>query len=104
MEIFCRIYALKYDIREANTVARLKKLAWWGDITSEDYREMIYIFDHIWQLRFMNQIAEYTELRKVNDSLILDDLTELEQKNLKNVLAKISIFHDKINRDFLHHS
>lgn len=101
MEIFCRIYALKYDIREANTVARLKKLAWWGDISSKEYLEMIYIFDHIWHLRFMNQIAEYTELRKVNDSLILEDLTDIEQQNLKNVLAKVSIFHDKVKKDFL---
>lgn len=104
MEIYCRIYALKYDIREANTVARLKKLAWWGDISSEEYREMIYIFDHIWHLRFLNQIAEYTDLRKVNDSLVLNELTELEQQNLKNVLAKISIFHDKVSKDFLNQS
>lgn len=101
MEIFCRIYALKYDIREANTVARLKKLAQWGDISRKEYREMVFIFDHIWNLRFMNQIIEYTDLRRVNDSLDLDELTQIEQENLKNVLARISIFQDKVSKDFL---
>ncbi|WED29577.1 DUF294 nucleotidyltransferase-like domain-containing protein [Vibrio sp. DW001] len=101
MEIFCRIYALKHDIRESNTMARLKGLLAQGEIDAITFREMVYIFDHIWQLRFINQIIEYTDLRKVNDALALSDITELEQKNLKNVLNHISIFHDKVTRDFL---
>ncbi|MFC1233815.1 DUF294 nucleotidyltransferase-like domain-containing protein [Vibrio sp. F74] len=101
MEIFCRIYALKHDIRESNTMARLKGMLARGEIDAITFREMVYIFDHIWQLRFINQIIEYTDLRKVNDVLALSDITELEQKNLKNVLSHISIFHDKVMRDFL---
>ncbi|MDB1124709.1 DUF294 nucleotidyltransferase-like domain-containing protein [Vibrio algarum] len=101
MEIFCRIYALKHDIRESNTMARLKGLLAQGEIDALTFREMVYIFDHIWQLRFINQIIEYTDLRKVNDALALSDITELEQKNLKNVLSHISLFHDKVTRDFL---
>ncbi|GAB1624101.1 hypothetical protein AAOGI_41510 [Agarivorans albus] len=101
MEIFCRIYALKHDIREANTMTRLKQLAAKQEIDAMSFREMVYIFDHIWQLRFMNQIVEYTDLRKVNDVLALADLTELEQQNLRNVLKRISLFHDKISHDFL---
>lgn len=100
MEVFCRIYALKHDIREANTMTRLKKLVANKEIEQSTFREMVYIFDHIWQLRFMNQIVEYTDLRKVNDVLALNSLTELERQNLKNVLMRISLFHDKINQDF----
>ncbi|TCI03996.1 PAS domain S-box protein [Corallincola luteus] len=100
MEIFCRIYALKHDIREANTMTRLKQLATKQEIDQNTFREMVYIFDHIWHLRFMNQIVEYTDLRKVNDVLAINDLTELEQQNLRNVLMRISLFHDKINQDF----
>lgn len=100
MEIFCRIYALKHDIREANTMSRLKKLAAKQEIEQQSFREMVYIFDHIWHLRFMNQIVEYTDLRKVNDALALNDLTELEQQNLRNVLQRVQLFHQKINQDF----
>ncbi|MDG3087517.1 DUF294 nucleotidyltransferase-like domain-containing protein [Vibrio hannami] len=101
MEIFCRIYALKHDIREVNTLSRLKCLARREEIDAKTFREMVYIFDHIWHLRFMNQIVEYTDLRKVNDVLPINDLTPLEQKNLKNVLSRISLFHEKVQRDFL---
>ena len=101
MEIFCRLYALKHDIRESNTMARLKGLLAQEEIDAKTFREMVYIFDHIWQLRFMNQIIEYTDLRKVNDVLAINDLTKLEQKNVKNVLSRISLFHDKVQRDFL---
>jgi len=100
MEIFCRIYALKHDIREINTMARLKGLLAEEEIDAKTFREMVYIFDHIWHLRFMNQIIEYTDLRQVNDVLAIHDLTYLEQENLRNVVSRISIFHDKVTRDF----
>jgi PAS domain S-box-containing protein len=101
MEIFCRIYALKHDIREANTLARLKRIHAEAEIDSKTLREMVYIFDHIWHLRFMNQMIEYTDLRKVNDVLAINDLTRLEQQNLKNVLSRIAVFHEKVKGDFL---
>ncbi|CAM3646862.1 Methyl-accepting chemotaxis protein 4 [Vibrio aerogenes CECT 7868] len=101
MEIFCRIYALKHDIRESNTMARLKQLHAAAELDSKTFREMVYIFDHIWHLRFMNQIIEYTDLRQVNDVLAINDLTWLEQENLKNVLSRISFLHEKAERDFL---
>ncbi|MGC9492239.1 DUF294 nucleotidyltransferase-like domain-containing protein [Vibrio genomosp. F10] len=101
MEIFCRIYALKHDIRAVNTMTRLKSMLFYKELDAETCREMIYIFDHIWQLRFMNQLVEYTDLRKVNDVLAINDLTALEKDNLKNVLSRISLFHDKVTRDYL---
>ncbi|MGF1762888.1 DUF294 nucleotidyltransferase-like domain-containing protein [Aliivibrio kagoshimensis] len=101
MEVFCRLYALKLDIREVNTMGRLRGLLAAQEIDAKTFREMVYIFDHIWHLRFMNQIIEYTDLRKVNDVLAISDLTNLEQKNLKNVLNRISIFHEKVAIDFL---
>ncbi len=100
MEIFCRLYALKHDIRESNTVERLKGLHAAREIDAKTFREMVYIFDHIWHLRFMNQIIEYSDLRQINDMLTVDDLTLLEQQNLKNVVSRISMFHQKVRHDF----
>ncbi|USD42684.1 cache domain-containing protein [Vibrio sp. SCSIO 43135] len=100
MEIFCRLYALKHDIRESNTVERLKGLQAAQEIEAKTYREMVCIFDHIWHLRFMNQIIEYSDLRKVNDMLAVGDLTILEQQNLRNVMSRIGLFHEKVQQDF----
>ncbi|MGX9418833.1 DUF294 nucleotidyltransferase-like domain-containing protein [Vibrio sp. WJH972] len=101
MEIFCRIYALKHDIREINTMTRLKQMLAFKEIDQKTFREMVYIFDHVWHLRFMNQIIEYTDLRQVNDILAIEDLTHLERDNLINVLKRISQFHKKVEDDFL---
>ncbi|MHA2940102.1 DUF294 nucleotidyltransferase-like domain-containing protein [Vibrio sp. RC27] len=101
MEIFCRIYALKHDIREINTMTRLKQMLAFKEIDQKTFREMAYIFDHVWHLRFMNQIIEYTDLRQVNDILAIEDLTHLERDNLINVLKRISQFHKKVEDDFL---
>ncbi|MEZ8100783.1 DUF294 nucleotidyltransferase-like domain-containing protein [Vibrio bivalvicida] len=102
MEIFCRLYALKHDIRESNTIERLKGLHTAQEIDAKTYREMVYIFDHIWHLRFMNQIIEYSDLRQINDMLTVDELTLLEQQNLINVLKRISMFHHKVQQEFAH--
>ncbi len=66
----------------------------------ETYREMVYIFDHIWHLRFMNQVIEYSDLRHINDNLTVSDLTVLEQQNLVNVLNRSKMFHQKVLQDF----
>lgn len=101
MEIFCRLYALKYDLRESNTIERLKGLLAAGEIDNQTYRELVYIFDHIWQLRFMNQIIEYSDLRQINDMLTLEALTPVEQHNLQNVLSRVARLQDKVGQDFL---
>ncbi|MGX1926821.1 DUF294 nucleotidyltransferase-like domain-containing protein [Vibrio sp. NH-7] len=100
MEIFCRLYALKHDIRECNTIERLKGLFAAQEIDARTYREMVYIFDHIWHLRFMNQVIEYSDLRHINDNLTVSDLTVLEQQNLVNVLNRSMMFHQKVLQDF----
>ncbi len=100
MEVFCRIYALKHNIKQANTLARLKALNACGELKDASYKEMVFLFDHIWNLRFMNQIIEYTELRKVNDVLALNDLTDIEKENLRNILSKVSLFQTKVSFDF----
>jgi CBS domain-containing protein len=52
----------------------------------------VYIFNHLWHLRFYNQIVSHSDLKKVNNELDLDQLTDIERLNLKNVLSEISIF------------
>jgi PAS domain S-box-containing protein len=100
IELFARLYALKLNIRESNSLSRLKGVLAAGETDPKVHREMVYLFDHIWQLRFMNQIIEYSDLRKVNDLLPLNDLTVIEQQLFKNVLNRLSLFRDKIKADF----
>ncbi|MBM7035432.1 DUF294 nucleotidyltransferase-like domain-containing protein [Vibrio ulleungensis] len=100
MEIFCRLYALHFDIREISTIERLRQLHTHDLFDAETLREMVYLFDHMWNLRFMNQLVEYTDLRKVNDVLAIDELTTVEQQNLKNVLSRMQQLEEWVKRDF----
>jgi CBS domain-containing protein len=100
IELFARLYALKYDVRATNTIERLNALAKENIITEDSCREIIYIFDYIWHLRFKNQVHQYGDLRKVNNKLNLDHLIEIERDNLKNILHKIRSFQTMLSYDF----
>ncbi|WP_321495324.1 DUF294 nucleotidyltransferase-like domain-containing protein [uncultured Desulfobacter sp.] len=100
IEMFSRIYALKHGIDTANTVERLKIIKEKDVIPEEFYKEAVYIFYHIWQLRFFNPIFEHTGLRKINDDLDIEELNELEVEHLKQVISKVSMLRRKISLDF----
>jgi PAS domain S-box-containing protein len=98
---FGRILSLKYRISEPNTLKRLKSLLEKGVMTDKEYRERVYVFNHLWHFRYYNQIISHSDLKKVNDELDLEILTEIERQNLKNVLAEITYFQAKISTEFL---
>jgi PAS domain-containing protein len=100
IELFARLYALKYDVRETNTIERLNALVQKNIITEDSCREIVYIFDYIWHLRFKNQVFQYSDLRKVNNKLNLNHLMEIERENLKNILHKIRSFQTMLSYDF----
>lgn len=101
IEILARIYAFKHQIIYTNTTERLKQLMTQGVFQEQTYREMIYVFDFLWDLRFYNQIIAHAELDRVNDELDLEKLTDIEQHNLRNVLSKITTFQASLSYDFL---
>jgi PAS domain-containing protein len=100
IELFARLYALKYDVRATNTIERLNALVEKNIITEDSCKEIIYIFDYIWHLRFKNQVFQYGDLRKVNNKLNLNHLMEIERENLKNILHKIRSFQTMLSYDF----
>lgn len=99
--LFAKIYALKYDIVEANTLKRLKVLTERNIITSATYNEISFVFDHLWMLRFENQLFLHSQLRKVSDHFELKRLTDIERQILKTVLGKITHFQTMLSYDFL---
>lgn len=98
---FARLYALKNNITEPGTIKRLHALLEKEVLKEKEYHEMVYVFNHLWHLRFYNQIITHSELKKANNELDLEELTDLERMNLRNVLAEISNFQARISSDFL---
>jgi PAS domain S-box-containing protein len=98
---FARIYSLRYNITDPSTKVRLEKLTKLGVIQDKANQELTYLFNHLWNLRFFNQMVAHEGLRSVNDELNTEHLSEVEKTNLKNVLSMLSKYQTKINYDFL---
>ncbi|MCG8552605.1 MAG: DUF294 nucleotidyltransferase-like domain-containing protein [Desulfobacterales bacterium] len=101
IEIFSRIYALKHAIVTPNTINRLNEIRDKGEISESFHKETVYIFNHIWRLRFFNQIFKHTGLHKVDDELDIEGLNDIEAEHLKEVVSRISTLKRKISLDFI---
>lgn len=101
IETFARIYALKHALSEVGTFERIQRLQELHIVQEQTAREMGYILNHLWQLRFYNQLLTEDGLPAVNDEVDIDRLTEIERQTLQNVLSKISNFQSKLSYDFL---
>ncbi|MCD4650444.1 MAG: DUF294 nucleotidyltransferase-like domain-containing protein [Candidatus Cloacimonetes bacterium] len=101
LEIIARIYALKHGITVPGTLDRLRHLIDKEITNDEVFQEMIFVFNYLWQLRFINQLTAHQELKRVNDELDPKSLSDIERSNLRNVVAKISDFQSRLSIDFL---
>ncbi len=101
LEVFGRIYSIKYKITGNSTLERLQYMMDKGYLHKETYNDSVYVFEYLWNLRFYNQISSHANLRTVNDELDLDKLTDIEIKNLNNIISKISLIQSKISFEFL---
>jgi PAS domain S-box-containing protein len=101
IEIFARIYAFQYDLTETGTAGRLRQLYEMEVLSKRFYRDILYVFDYLWRVRFHNQILSHVDLRQVNNELDLEALTDVERENLRNVMSRIPTFQEKLCSDFL---
>ena len=101
LETFARIYALKHGVPVPGTLERLRQLREMEVLQEDTFREITYVFNYLWQLRFFNQIAANAELSTNSDELNLSTLTDLERENLQSVLARIPVFQTRLSYDFL---
>ena len=101
LETFARIYAMKHDVAAPGTLDRFAALRAAEALRDETYRELVYVFDYLWQLRFFNQIKANAALRENTDDLDITALTDLERDNLRSVLSRIPVFQSKLSYDFL---
>jgi len=98
---FVRIYAIKYELSESSTLARIRVLTEMEIFSDSTMKDIVESFEFLWELRFSNQILSHGELRKVNDDLILSSLTHENRKRLQKSLSVISILQSRLSYDFL---
>ena len=96
-----RLYSLKNNIHSPGTLTRINELLAKEIFTPSQIDDISHVFNHLWYLRFYNQIICHSNLQRVNDELNIENLSEVEQKNLKDSLAKINTIQSKLSFDFL---
>jgi len=95
-----RLYALKNNVKESNTLRRLKKLNIVGILTNDQYNMLSKNFNYLMLMRLSHQL-EVINKNKEPDNLINPKyLSGIERTTLKKIFSQLSDFHTKISLDF----
>ncbi|MGE4552350.1 MAG: DUF294 nucleotidyltransferase-like domain-containing protein [Desulfovibrionaceae bacterium] len=86
---FARVLALKYGIKETNTLARLKLLGEGGHVPRELAADTAEAFEFLLQLRLVHQLALVEAGREPNNHIDPARLSELEKRTLKEAFGVI---------------
>jgi PAS domain S-box-containing protein len=97
---FARLYALKHELRETNTVDRLHRLHELGVTSTVQHREIVQAYDFLMRLRLAHQARAMTEDVAPDNDLDPRELTLIEQKMFKQILLQIVGMQTKISHDF----
>ncbi|MBM4370044.1 MAG: cache domain-containing protein [Deltaproteobacteria bacterium] len=97
---FARLYALKHELRETNTVDRLVRLHELGVTSTVQHREIAQAYDFLMRLRLAHQARALSEDAPPDNDLDPRALTVIEQKMFKQILQQIVGMQAKITHDF----
>ena len=87
---FARLMALKYGLKETNTLARLKLLSQEGHIPQELCVDATEAYEFLLHLRLVHQLTLVEQGKKANNHIIPEKLSELERRTLKEAFGVIS--------------
>ncbi len=87
---FARLMALKFGIKETNTIERLRLLYEAEHISKELYTETTEAYEFQMQIRFVHQLQMMEEGKQPDNYINPSDLTDLEKQTLKEAFQVIS--------------
>jgi CBS domain-containing protein len=98
---FARLYCLKQEIQETNTLARLEALARKGLLLASKQQEIARVHESLLRLRLRHQSATI-QLGKEPDNLVDPVwLGHIEEAVLKECFKEVDSIQDRIRTDFL---
>lgn len=96
-----RVYALKNNIYQTNTLKRLFRLYTRHAITAKEYHNLVQSYDFLMNLRFLRQITNIMDEGTPPDNYINpDNLSHLDRHMLKEIFKTIENFQQKLNMEF----
>lgn len=99
---FARIFALRHQVEETNTLGRLAVLRRKNVLSEEEYEEINKAYSFMMQQRFVRQITAIVDEKGQPDNHINPKhLTRIEQKMLKEIFSRVSNFQSKLDAEFI---
>jgi PAS domain S-box-containing protein len=97
---FARIYSLKNNVDECNTLERLTALYEIGMLSKQELIQLRQMYNYLMNLRFRHQAGQLTDLQKPDNYIKPGMLTDLDNAILKKIFAMTNLVQTKLNFDF----
>jgi CBS domain-containing protein len=97
---FARLYALRHQLSESNTRARIAALASAGHLSSASRDETMIAYDFLMQLRLRTQVAALQAGKPPHNSIDPGKLGRFERECLKQAFAQVGALQKKVSYDF----
>jgi CBS domain-containing protein len=97
---FARLYALKNNIEDTNTVDRLQGLFRTSVLKKDSYNELMQAYDFLMLLRYKHQARLISEHKEPDNFINIKDLTHIELTTLKQAFSHIAMVQKRIKFDF----
>jgi len=97
---FARLYALKMNISETNTIARLAAITRAGILQDSTHRNIVTTFEALSRLRLWNQVLSLQKNQELGNWLNPDHLGHIEEVILIECFNEIEMLQSRIQRDF----
>lgn len=95
-----RLYSMKFNINETNTLKRIKSIYKMGGISEELYRDLLFSYEFLITLQIKNHLKYINRNSKPTNYVNIDDLSTIETGILKNIFSRVSVMQNKIKYDF----
>jgi PAS domain S-box-containing protein len=86
---FARLYAIRHAVTATNTIDRYEQLRLKGVIQDSTYQELQLAYNYLTQMRLRHQTMLHAKNLPPDNAVSLDELTQIEQKTLKNTFSQI---------------
>lgn len=95
-----RLYAVKYQTGETNTLLRIQKLHECGVFPYPLYNDLSVACEMLMNLQFRQQVHAFEYRLEPNHNLNLSMLSTIELNTLKNLFALLNTFQNRLKHDF----
>ena len=98
---FARIYALREQFTEINTLQRLRRMQRQDLLSETSYEEIVLAFEFMANMRLNHQVQLSTSGKKLDNLINPKSIPQIEEATLRESLTQIAAIQKRVNYDFL---